>query len=231
VVLEHHRHISALTNRTSLPRSQWHFKAQRTAQGTLFLLTFLLLTFFGLSFAQKSGGSQKITPITIDKQVIQFVQSKQDITTKVIDKSKQKEIQSLIGVINSMCGNFNTNPDILTSAKCNTRDSNGNLVKFDINCQGNSCSFTKTIKQPITITQAPTSTSIQATPNVPPQSAVSTERWLKVFAGLVYVVLTIYLLMIASSNLFKREILFLIIDLSLWAALTTAMYVVFKGGF
>jgi len=197
---------------------------------TPFLLTFLLLIFFGFTFAQQSGG-QKITPATIDQQVQKFVQSKQVITSEVIDKSKQDVIKSMIANINSMCGNFSTNTDILTSAECTTKDSNGNLVTFKMDCQGgNSCVFTKRIDQPITITQTPTSTSVQATPNIPPQSAVSTERWLKIFAGLVYVTLTVYLFIVASSNLVKREILFLVVDLLLWAALTSAMYVVLKGG-
>lgn len=198
---------------------------------TLFLLTFPLLIFFGFTYAQQSGSSSKITPPTIDQQVQKFVQSKQVITSEVIDKSKQDVIKSMIANINSMCGNFSTNTDILTSAECTTKDSNGNLVTFEMDCQGgNSCVFTKRIDQPITITQTPTSTSVQATPNVPSQSAVSTERWLKIFAGLVYVVLTVYLFIVASSNLLKREILFLVIDLLLWAALTSAMYAVLKGG-
>jgi hypothetical protein len=200
---------------------------------TSFLLTFFLLTFLGLSFAQQSDSSQKITPPVIDQQVQKFIQSKQPYVTETIDKSKKDVIKSMIASINSMCGNFNTNTDILTSAECTTKDSNGNTVTFKIDCPNgsNSCTVTKAIHQPITITQTPTSMKIQASPNVPPQSAVSTGRWLKVFAGLVYVVLTVYLLMVASSNLLKREILFLVVDLLLWAALTSAMYVVFKGGF
>jgi len=191
----------------------------------------MLLTFFGFSFAQQSGGSQQITPVTIDKQVQSFVQSKQTVTTETIDKSKKDVIKSVIANINSMCGSFNTNTDILSSAECTTKDSNGNTVTFKMDCQGDSCKFTKAIHEPLTITQTPTSTSVQATPNLPPQSEVSTEKWLKIFAGLIYVVLTVYLLMAASSNLLKREILFLVVDLSLWAALTAAMYVVMSGGF
>ena len=199
----------------------------------LFLLTFLLLIFFGFSFAQQSGGSSKITPLTIDSQVQKFVQSKQPYVTETIDKSKQDVIKSMIANINSMCGNFSTNTDILTSAECTTKDSNGNLVTFKMDCPNGSksCTFTKAVHQQITITQTPISVETQATPNVPSRSAVSTERWLKIFAGLVYVTLTVYLLMVASSNLIKREILFLVVDLLLWAALTSAMYAVFNGGF
>jgi len=153
------------------------------------------------------------------------------VVTEIIDKSKHDVIKSMIADINSMCGNFSTNTDILTSAECTTKDSNGNLVTFKMDCQnGNYCKFTKAIYQPITITQTPSSTEVQATPNVPPQSAVSTEKWLKVFAGLIYVALTVYLFMVASSNLIKREILFLVVDLLLWAALTAAMYTVINGG-
>jgi hypothetical protein len=197
---------------------------------TLFLLTFLFIIFSGFSFAQQSSGSSKISPATVDQQVQKFVLSKQPITSKMIDTSKKKEIKSLIGAINSMCGHFETNPDILTSAKCTTKDSQGNLVTFNMDCSSGSCVFTKRIDQPITITQTPTAAEVQATPNVPPQSAVSTERWVKIFAGLIYVMLTVYLFMVAANNLIKREILFLIVDLSLWAALTTAMYVVLNGG-
>jgi|GEM_PF-1979838 len=198
---------------------------------TLFLLTFLLLIFFGFTYAQQSGG-QKVTPVTIDNQVQKFVQSKQPYVTETIDKSKQDVIKSMIANINSMCGNFSTNTDILTSAECTTKDSNGNTVTYKMDCPNGSksCTFTKAVHQPITITQTPTSMQIQSTPNVPPQSAVSTERWLKIFAGLVYVTLTVYLFIVASSNLVKREILFLVVDLLLWAALTSAMYVVLKGG-
>ena len=204
---------------------------KHTLYYAIFLLIFALLTFFGLTFAQQSG-DKKVTPISVDNQVEQFVQSKQPITVKMINKSKKDVIKSMIANINSMCGNFKTNTDVLSSASCTITDSKGNIVKFDIDCQGgNSCIFKKEIHQPITITQTPTSTSVQASPNVPPQSAVSTEKWLKVFAGLIYVMLTVYLFMTASSNLLKREILFLIVDLSLWAALTTAMYVVLNGGF
>jgi hypothetical protein len=198
----------------------------------LLTLTFLLFIVFGNNIALANSSAKQVTPVTEDKQVLKFIQSKQPITMKAIDKSNKDMIKSMIADINSMCGNFNNDPQILTDSECTTRDANGNLVTFKVKCQdGNSCLFTKEIHEPITITQTPSSTQVQASPNVPSQSSVSTEKWLKVFAGLIYVVLTIYLLMIASSNLFKREILFLVVDLSLWAALTAAMYVVLKGGF
>jgi hypothetical protein len=198
---------------------------------SLFLLTFLLLTFLGFSFAQQSG-EQKVTPLVIDQQVQQFIQSKQPYVIETIDKSKQDVIKSMIANINSMCGNFNVaDASLLKSAECTITDSNGNLVTYKMSCQGKFCTFTKATHVPISIKQTPISIETQATPNVPPSSEVSTEKWLKIFAGLVYVVLTVYLLMVASSNLIKRELLFLVVDLLLWAALTSAMYAVFSGGF
>jgi len=199
---------------------------------TLFLITFLLLTFFGFSFAQQSGGSTKVTPADIDQQIQGFVQSKQYVTVKEIKESKKKIIRSMIADIKSMCGNFNTNTYILTSAKCTTKDpKTGYRITFSMNCQNGACKFTKEIHKPLKITMTPRSVREQATPNLPPQSKVSTEKWLKIFASMIYVILTVYLFIAASTNLLKREILFLIVDLSLWAALTTAMYVVIKGGF
>jgi len=198
---------------------------------TLFLLTFFILTFVGLTFAGQSD-NQKITPPVIDQQVEQLVSKKQPYVVEKINKSEKDVIKSLIADINSMCGNFNvTDTSLLNSAKCTITDSNGNRVTYKISCQGKFCTFTKAVHAPITIKQTPISVDMQATPNVPPQSEVSTEKWLKIFAGLVYAALTVYLLMVASSNLLKRELLFLIVDLLLWAALTSAMYVVYNGGF
>ena len=196
----------------------------------IFLLLLLFFTFFGFSFAQKSSG-QKITPPVVDQQLEKFIQNKKPIVTEEISKSKKEVIRSLIADINSMCGRYNINPRLILSAKCTTRDSNGNIVTVSLDCHGgSSCIFTKITNKRITITQTPVSAKMQATPNVPPESAVSTERWLKVFAGLVYVSLTIYLFILASNNLLKREVLSLAIDLSLWAALTTAMYFILNGG-
>ena len=198
---------------------------------TLFLLTFFILTFFGLTFADQSN-TQKITPPVIDQQMEKFVSNKQPYVVEKINKSEKDVIKSMIADINSMCGNFNVaDTSLLNSAKCTITDSDGNHVTYEMSCQGKFCTFTKVTHVPITIKQTPISVETQATPNVPPQSAVSTERWLKIFAGLVYVTLTVYLLIVASSNLIKREILFLVVDLLLWAALTSAMYAVLNGGF
>jgi len=197
----------------------------------LVLLTSLLLVFFGPSFAQQSS-NQKMTPLDVDKIVERFIQSKQPAVTEMVAESKKDLIKVMIANINSLCGNFDADSQILSSAKCTIIDPRTHdRVTISMNCQNGYCKFTKAIHEPIRITMSPTPTAIQASPNLPPESAVSTEKWLKVFAGLIYVLLTIYLFMAASTNLLKREILFLVVDLSLWAALTTAMYVVLKGGF
>jgi len=195
----------------------------KTAKGFLFSVLFLLLlTFFGLGFA-------KLTPVTIDKQLQQFINNKQTVVTKEIKVAREKEAESVIRVISSAC--HKPYSDLLTSIQCTVKDSNGNNVTIKASCQGDSCKLTKEVHEKLTITQTPTYTEMQASPNLPPQSQVSTERWLKIFAGLIYVLLTVYLFMAASSNLIKRQILFLVVDLLLWAALTSTMYVVFTGGF
>jgi len=195
----------------------------KTTEGFLPIILFLLLfTFFGLGFA-------KVTPVTIDKQLQQFIDSKQTAVSKEIKTARKKEAESIIRLVSSAC--HKPYSELLTSIQCTVKDSNGNYVTIKASCQGGSCTLTKAIHVPLKITQTPTSMEMQASPNLPPQSQVSTERWLKIFAGLIYVTLTIYLFMAASSNLIKREILFLVVDLLLWAALTSAMYAVFSGGF
>ena len=190
---------------------------------------FLLFTFFELSFAQQSSG--KLTPITIDEQILSFVQSQLPIVTKSISEAKKREVRSLIEAINSVCGNFDTNVYLLSSAKCSMIDSNGNLVTFEMSCQDGTCNFTKKIQKHITIkVSGQQNVGIQATPNVPSPKSTSIGKWIKISAAIMYVILTIYLFMVAASNLFKREIIFLVIDLLLWAAITATMYMV-MGGF
>jgi len=198
-------------------------KFLKTTKGFLpSILFLLLLTFFGLGFA-------KVTPVTIDKQIQQFIDSKQTAVAKEIKLARKKEAESVLRLVSSAC--HKPYSDLLTSTQCTVKDSNGKLVTIKVSCQGDSCNLTKAVHEPLKITQTPTSMEMQASPNLPPQSQVSTERWLKIFAGLIYVLLTVYLFMAASSNLIKREMLFLVVDLLLWAALTSAMYVVFTGGF
>lgn len=195
---------------------------------TLFLLFFVLLTFFGISFATQSG--DKASPIPADQQALDFVYNKKVLASKMVEETNKNLLKSLIADINSQCGKFKTNVDIMTSGHCTIRDSNGNLVTFKMFKSGNHYIFTKKVQEPITITTPSTGTKLQATPNVPSQSSVGLGRWLKIFSGIVYVVLTVYLFIVAGSNLFKRELLFLILDLLLWAILTVAMYIV-MGGF
>jgi len=191
-------------------------------KGFLFNIFFLLLfTVFGLGFA-------KVTPVTIDKQLQQFINNKQTVVTKEIKVAREKEAESVLKIISSVC--HKSYSDLLTSTQCTVKDSKGQLVTIKASCQGDSCKLTKAVHEKLKITQTPTYTEMQASPNLPPQSQVSTEKWLKIFAGLIYVILTVYLFIAASSNLIKREILFLVVDLLLWAALTSAMYVVFTGG-
>jgi len=196
----------------------------------LTLALFLLFIFFGFSFAGKSSDS-KVNSITIDKQLLAFVNSEKIVTRKSISEANKAEIRSLIALINKTCGKFKVNTSIFSSAECTTTDpKTGNLIKFSMNCQDGACKFRKVIYELAKIKTTPTNFKIQASPNVPSQSAVGLGRWMKVFSGLVYVALTIYLFVVAVSNLFKRELLFLIVDLTLWAILTAAMYVV-MGGF
>jgi hypothetical protein len=196
---------------------------------TLFLLTFLLLIPFGFSLAKQSG-DKKVTPITVDKQLIQFVESKEIATSKKIKEANKEEIKSLIALIQKSCGNFDTNVDLLSSAKCTTEDAHGDLVEYSMNCQDGYCNFSKVIHKPIVVKAVgQQNVSIQGTPNVPSKSAVGLGKWLKIFSGIIYVSLTIYLFMIAVSNLLKRELLYFIIDIILWAALTSAMYAVLGG--
>jgi len=197
----------------------------KTTKGYMFSIVFLLLlTVFELGFA-------KVTPTTIDKQILQYINNKQTAVTKEIKLARKREAESVIKLIYSMCHRHVPNTNLLNSAECTIKDSNGNYVTIKASCHGGSCKLTKAVHVPLKITQTPTSMEIQAAPNLPPQSQISTERWLKIFAGLIYVLLTVYLFIAASSNLIKREILFLVVDLLLWAALTSAMYVVFTGGF
>jgi len=195
---------------------------------TLFLLFFVLITFFGFSFATQSGG-QKSSPIPADQQVLDFVY-KRALTLKMVKETKKNLLKSLIGDIDSQCGKFEPDVNILTSGHCTIRDPNGNLVTFKVHKSGNYYIFTKKVQKSFTITTPTTSTKLQATPNVPSQSSVDLGRWLKIFSGIVYAALTVYLFVVAASNLFKREILFLLLDLLLWAILTVAMYTV-MGGF
>jgi len=187
-----------------------------------------MLTFFRFSFATQSG--DKASPLPGDKQALDFVYNKKVLAVKMVKDANKNLLKSLIADINSQCGKFKTNVDIMTSGHCTIRDSNGNLVTFKVFKSGNYYVFTKEVQKSITITTPPTGTKLQATPNVPSQSSVSLGRWLKIFSGVVYVVLAIYLFVVAGSNLFKRELLFLILDLLLWAILTVAMYIV-MGGF
>jgi len=195
---------------------------------TLFLLTFLMFTFFGLSFA-KSSGDGKSSPLPADKIVLKFVNSKLPYDAIDIKKSKKALMKSLIATINSWCGKFKTNVNIIESGHCSVKDSNGNLVTFKVDCSGGSCVFSRKTQKIVKIEGQPTSFEIQATPNLPPKSSVGLGKWIKIFAGIMYAVLTVYLFVAAASNLFKREILFLFLDIFLWAALTAAMYTVIGG--
>jgi len=195
---------------------------------TLFLLFFILLTFFGLSFAQNSS-KEKSSPIPGDKTVIKFVNSKDPYTAIDIKKSNKALMKSLIGTIDSWCGKFKTNVDIMESGHCSVRDGHNNLVTFKVDCSGGSCVFSRKTQETTKIVGQPTSFEMQATPNLPPKSTVSVGKWIKIFAGIMYAVLTVYLFVAAASNLFKREILFLFLDIFLWAILTAAMYTVIGG--
>jgi len=188
----------------------------------------LLLTFFGFSFATQSGG-QNVSPIPGDKQALDFVYNKQVLASKMVKETKKNLIKSLIGDIDSQCGRFKPDVDIMTSGHCTIRDSNGNLVTFKVFKSGNYYIFTKKVQKPFNIKTSKVYLKVQATPNVPSQSSVGLGRWLKIFSGIVYVTLTVYLFVVAVSNLFKREILFLLIDLLLWVILTAAMYTVMGG--
>jgi len=107
---------------------------------TLSLLVLLMLIFLGFSFAQQS----KVTPIIIDQQIISFIQNQQPVVSKSIKEAKKQEIRSMIAAIKGMCGDFNVNTDILTSAKCSTIDpTTHNRVTFEMNCQNGSCNFSK----------------------------------------------------------------------------------------
>jgi hypothetical protein len=189
----------------------------------------VLLTFFGFSFATQSGG-QKASPIPADQQALDFVYNRKVLALKMVKETKKNLIKSLIGDIDSQCGKFKPDVDIMTSGHCTIRDSNGNLVTFKVFKSGNYYIFTKKVQKPFTIKTSQVYLKLQTTPNVPSQSSVGLGRWFKIFSGIVYVVLTVYLFIVAASNLLKREFLFLLLDLLLWAILTAAMYTV-MGGF
>jgi len=196
----------------------------------IFLIVLLSLTFVGLSFAQ---GSSKTTAYEMDKYIEHFVLSEKPLTMEVLSKSKKTLYQSLIRTINNMCGRFGSNSALFPDGQCTTRDKQGDLVIIKVSCQdgsGKTCLFTKEIHQRLHVqVSGQSNLAIQATPNVPSQSASGLGRWMKVFSGLIYVAITIYLFIIAASNLFKRELLFFLVDLILWAILTAAMYAVMGG--
>jgi hypothetical protein len=199
----------------------------------VFLIVLLSFICVGLSFAQSSGDSSKVTSKQIDEYIEHFVLSEKPITSEVLSKSKKALYESLIRTINNMCGRFNSNSDLFPDGECTTRDKQGDLVEIKVDCQGGSgktCLFTKEIHQRLHVqVSGQSNLAVQATPNVPSQSSAGLGRWMKIFSGLIYVAITIYLFMIAASNLFKRELLFFLVDLILWAILTAAMYAVMGG--
>jgi len=189
----------------------------------LLLSSFLFV--YGISFGKGS-------PMYGYKQAQAFLNSEKIVTHKTISQAKKNVIKTYIALIRKTCGKFGNNTSLFSSAKCTKINlKTGVRVTYSMSCQqGKHCTFTKVKHVLSKIKITPTSYKVKATPNVPSQSSVGLGKWMKIFSGLVYVSLTIYLLLIAISNLFKREMLFLIIDLSLWAVLTAAMYVV-MGGF
>jgi len=191
----------------------------------LLLLSSLLFMFYEISLAKGS-------PMHAYKQAQAFLNSQEIVTHKTISEAKKNVIKTFIVLIKKSCGNFNAKASFYSSAKCTKiNPKTGERVTYEMSCQqGKYCKFTKVKHVLATMKTTPTSYKVKATPNVPSQSAVGLGKWMKIFSGLIYVALTIYLLLLAISNLFKREILFLIIDLSLWAILTATMYVV-MGGF
>ena len=191
----------------------------------LLMLSSLLLVFYGISLAKGS-------PNYAYKQAQDFVDNEKIVTHNIVSEAKKNVIKTYIALIRKTCGKFGNNTSLFSSAKCTKINlKTGVRVTYSMSCQqGKHCTFTKVKHVLSKIKITPTSYKVKATPNVPSQSSVGLGKWMKIFSGLVYVSLTIYLLLIAISNLFKRELLFLIIDLSLWAMLTAAMYVV-MGGF
>ena len=166
---------------------------------TLLFLSFILLTFLEISFAQQSG-KQVSSPIPADKMVLRFVNSKNPYTAIDIKKSNKALMKSLIATINSWCGKFKTNVDIMESGHCSVKDANGNLVTFKVACSGGSCAFSRKTQETMKIEGQPTSFEVQATPNLPPKSTVSVGRWIKIFSGIIYAVLTVYLFVAAASK-------------------------------
>ena len=167
------------------------------------------------------------------KQAQAFLNSEKIVTHKTISQAKKNVIKTYIALIRKTCGKFGNNTSLFSSAKCTKINlKTGVRVTYSMSCQQSNkyCKFTKIKNKIVKVKTTPTNIRVKATPNVPSQSSVSLGKWMKIFSGLIYVALSTYLLLVAISNLFKREMLFLVIDLSLWAVLTATMYVV-MGGF
>ncbi len=122
-------------------------------------------------------------------------------------------------------------PGLLNTATITTVDKNGNPIIMTLKCLNingtKQCLYVKQQSPSLNISYSnPPNISIPVKPNNVGQVS---NPWVSVIATLMYLSLTVYLFVVASSNLFKREILYLIIDLSLWVMLTASMYYIWTS--
>ena len=185
------------------------------------------LTLIAISMAGATTSNPTV-PDTNNNGVIQQQanQAHQDIhyANQELEQDKQKLNRDTVGIVNII---RTGNPDSLQNPFLNYTDSSGNPATLYVQCDDGykECRFLKqTATMPITTNPIPSPASPQPV-NTP---TASTSSIVKAIAGLIYVFLTIYLFILASSNLLRREILFFVVDLFIWSGLTTVLYVLWQ---
>ncbi len=195
----------------------------------IIVIFFLLISFVSGAYAKSGGNAGSTIPIqsnsSIDSAVTQAQMDINHIENQDSAITQQLNNQTATLMQLQTYGSSNSlNEPLITY-----QDSSGNnaIMKFACSDNYKNCYF---IKQTATLNASispPKAPPLPVAANTP--STSGTKNIVHAIAGIIYILLTVYLFIIASSNLFKREILYFMIDIFMWAGLTAVLYVVWNA--